>query len=222
MDLITASVKDGYLFVARTAKGVPEVIALAVLVPLVLVWLARKAEADHGSATAAESRSGVAAVGLLPIVTPLLMLATIVPYEYAVSSYPDARVLVTTMFVLVSGLVLWGVALGRLAAGLRFARRTFGGAVALALAVVVSVGLLAAAIRSTSGILTFADEARPYAQSWDTRDEKLRVAAGTNAELVPAASLRHMGGLAEIGRDPDEWINRCVAGTYGVGAVVAK
>jgi len=31
-----------------------------------------------------------------------------------------------------------------------------------------------------------------------------------------------MGGLAEIGRDPEEWINRCVAGTYGLEAVVAK
>jgi len=221
LELITASVKDGYLFVARTAKGVPEVIALAVLVPLVLVWLARQAEPD-GSATARQSRIGVAAVVLLPIVTPLLMLATIVPYEYAVSSYPDARVLITAMFVLVSGLVLWGLELGRLAAGLRFAGTRFGSAVALTLTAVVAIGLAAAAIRSTSGILAFADVARPYAESWDTRDGKLREAAGGNSDLVAAASLRHMGGLAEIGRDPDEWINRCVAGTYGVGAVVAK
>jgi hypothetical protein len=31
-----------------------------------------------------------------------------------------------------------------------------------------------------------------------------------------------LAGLAEIGHDPEEWINRCVAGTYGLGSVVAK
>jgi hypothetical protein len=31
-----------------------------------------------------------------------------------------------------------------------------------------------------------------------------------------------MGGLAEIGRDPKEWINRCLAGAYDLNSVVAK
>jgi hypothetical protein len=154
-------------------------------------------------------------------VTPILMLSTIAPYEFAVSSYPDARVLVTTMFVLVSALAAWGANLGNLFGRLQWASSAPVYAGALVLSAFVAIGLLGTSLRSASAILDTADDARAYAQSWDTRDEKLRqVAAG--AELVPAASLRHMGGLAEIGRDPEEWINRCVAGTYGLGSVVAK
>jgi hypothetical protein len=33
---------------------------------------------------------------------------------------------------------------------------------------------------------------------------------------------RNTGGLAEIGDNPDEWVNVCVADTYDVEAVVAK
>jgi hypothetical protein len=31
-----------------------------------------------------------------------------------------------------------------------------------------------------------------------------------------------MGGLAEIGDDPAEWVNHCIALTYDVDGVVAK
>ncbi len=41
-------------------------------------------------------------------------------------------------------------------------------------------------------------------------------------DFCTASSLRHMGGLAEIGEDRAEWINVCIAGAYDVGAVVAK
>jgi membrane protease YdiL (CAAX protease family) len=158
----------------------------------------------------------------LPIVTPILMWSTIAPYEFAVSSYPDARVLVTTMFVLITALVVWGANLGNLLARFPWMRSAPATAVALLLAVVLAVGLVATSRSATLATLGQAEAARAYAQSWDTRDGNLRQAAAAGAGLVPAASLRHMGGLAEIGRDPEEWINRCVAGTYGVGAVVAK
>jgi hypothetical protein len=30
-----------------------------------------------------------------------------------------------------------------------------------------------------------------------------------------------MGGLAEIGKDPTEWINRCVANSYGLERITS-
>jgi hypothetical protein len=90
------------------------------------------------------------------------------------------------------------------------------------IAVGVALVLLVASLRSASTTLGEVGVARAYALAWDERHLKLQQAAADNADQVAAASLRHMGGLAEIGRDPEEWINRCVAGTYGVGSVVAK
>jgi hypothetical protein len=159
---------------------------------------------------------------LLAIATPILMLSTIGPYEYAISSYPDARVLVTTMFVLISGLVLWGATLGKLIADSTWMRSRSAGRFAASLAAILVLALAVVSVRSASTILDQAEVARDYARSWDTRDRNLRSGASGEDAPVPAASLRHMGGLAEIGRDPEEWINRCVAGTYGLESVVAK
>jgi hypothetical protein len=63
---------------------------------------------------------------------------------------------------------------------------------------------------------------RDYAATWDHRDQVLRQAAIESPGVQAVASLRHMGGLAEIGDNPDEWVNVCVADTYDVEAVVAK
>jgi len=217
-----ATLKDGYLFLARTVKGSPQAIVLAIAVPCLLVLMRRLEDPDASSPRNGVEASSLLPLVLLPIVTPILMLATIAPYEYAVSSYPDARVLVTTMFVLISALVIWGAYLGRLLAGLpRMGARpaAIGG---LILAVMVAFGLVAASIQATRTILGGAAVGRDYARSWDVRDHNLRRSGAAHADQVAAASLRHMGGLAEIGRDPDEWINRCIAGTYAVGSVVAK
>jgi hypothetical protein len=220
---IEATLKDGYLFVARTAKGSPEILALAILLPALLVLL-RAGRAPNGTRTeTGSSRNHWIVLVLLPAVTVILMLSTIAPYEFAVSSYPDARVLVSAMFVLVTGLVIWGATLGGQVAqisGLDVSAASRLGV--LVLTTVVVGGLVLTAARSTSSILAGAADGRAYAQSWETRDVKLRQAAAAQTDQVTAASLRHMGGLAEIGRDPEEWINRCVAGTYGVGSVVAK
>jgi hypothetical protein len=50
----------------------------------------------------------------------------------------------------------------------------------------------------------------------------LTVIQGSKPQILAARSLTHMGGLAEIGFNPDEWINRCVAQTYGLEKVIAK
>ena len=217
-----ATLRDGYLFLARTVKGSPEAIVLSIALPCVLVLLfasERDPKAQTGKGAGVGS---LLPLLLLPIATPILMLSTIAPYEFAISSYPDARVLITTMFVLITGLAAWGAYLGKLLAGSTRMRSFPARLVALSLAVLVVVGLLAVSVRSASTILDQAEAARDYARSWDTRDRNLRQAAAAESGQVPAASLRHMGGLAEIGHDPEEWINRCVAGTYGVESVVAK
>jgi hypothetical protein len=158
---------------------------------------------------------------LLPFLTPVLMLSTIAPYEYAVSSYPDARVLVTTMFILAGGLVAWSAAVGRLLArALRGSERRAW--FASGVAALLVLGLMIAPIRDVPAIAASVDVAREYARTWDKRDADLRRLGDPGEGPVATPSLRHMGGLAEIGHDPEEWINRCVAGTYGLRAVVAK
>jgi hypothetical protein len=222
VELVQATLKDGYLFLARTVKGSPAAIALAVGLPCSLILIRDLAATARDSIGEGMRRRTVTVLILLPVLIPVLMLSTIAPYEYAISSYPDARVLVSTMFVLAGGLAVWGAALGRLLALTPVLKSRRGSLAALGLAGIATLGLALASIQDASSTLASAPVARSYAQTWDKRDADLRRIAHPGEGPVATPSLRHMGGLAEIGRDPEEWINRCVAGTYGLEAVVAK
>jgi hypothetical protein len=159
---------------------------------------------------------------LIPAATAGLVLAAIVPHQYAVSSYPEARVLVIPQFVLTLGLVAWGWTLGR---RLREVRIPDLGPSALWPA--IAFGLLAGAfvlvtLEQTRSVWQEIPAAREYAVAWQARHTFLNSAAAQAESQPAAASLRHMGGLAELSRNPDEWINRCVAWTYGLEGVIAK
>lgn len=219
-DVLARSLHDMYVFLARVGRDHTVNALLAVSVPAALAFVA--ARPAVASSPAPRPRTWLILVGI-PAVTAVLILATIVPYEYAVSSYPDDRVLITGQYVLGVAASGWGLALGGAAArGLR-PRHGLWQRIALGAA---GLGLLALLLRAS--FETYRDireplpVARAYAEAWDQRHEALSRAGAENVETVAAASLRHMGGLAELGRDPQEWINRCIAWTYGLDQVVAK
>ena len=219
-EILTRSAKDMYLFLARVGRDHTISAFLAVSLPgtLAFVTAARAGESSRPRS----NRTLPILVGL-PFITAVLVLATIVPYEYAVSSYPDERVLITTQFVLGLGMVSWGLVFGWAAA--RAMQRRIG---SVARVLSTAGGLLLLAVFLAAAVQTFRAIREPlpvaqaYAQAWDQRHQHLRLAAADDLETVAAASLRHMGGLAELGRDPEEWINRCIAWTYGLDQVVAK
>jgi hypothetical protein len=192
------------------------------MVPFLLAFFPSREDARQSQGKIEEPRKWGALVLLIPPCTALLMFATIAPYEYVVSTYPDGRVLVTTQFVLVAGLAAWGFAAGRLTrAVLPFSLIAKPGVYAAAWLVAlvpISVGVVRATLHSLEPLA----DAQEFAVTWDQRDHTIKLAVQGGEQVMSARSLNHMGGLAEIGRDPDEWINRCVAQSYGLKRVVAK
>jgi hypothetical protein len=119
-----------------------------------------------------------------------------------------------------------GIALWSFLAGLWFHKRfSNAGIMQLIMMILFLLGLGLHGfftVQSTRLALEDRDTMVSYANAWDERDRKLRAQESTGGESIAAASLTHMGGLAEIGYDPNEWINRCVASTYGLESVIAK
>jgi len=217
--LATRLIQDGRIFLARTARKVPAGLGLAVILPAALALGWQGVESSAAGFPQGQRRRLLAAIVLLPPLVGGLMLATMAPYEFAVADYPDARLLVTSLFVLVAGLSMWGFLLGTAVA--RFApRHTRPAGMALGVAAVFLA--LAAAIPGTQRVGLRLPDVQSFAAGWEARDQALRMAAARGIEQTAAASLPHMGGLAEIGYDPDEWVNRCVAQTYGLKRVIAK
>jgi hypothetical protein len=159
-----------------------------------------------------------------PFLTYFLVALTFAPSEYAISSYPDARVLITTQFILGLGLAAWGWLLGMLwrLVGNRVAPiRWQGATTAILLPLGLAIGALAMRTELTDS-RAMLSKMQGFSQTWDVRDATIRQAATEGVTELRARSLTHMDGLAELERDPDEWINRCIAQYYGLESIVAK
>jgi hypothetical protein len=220
--LVAATLRDWYVFTARTVKWhFLNIALLSVSAALAGFWSGVQEQVE-----AARARRLLPELGWflgIPFFTFVLMCASIAPYEYAISSFPDARVLITTVYIMFVGILGWGFLLGSWVARMKIPSRLWVQSIALTIAV-VSVSLFF--VYTRQAVLTAVAEQevmRSYAAAWDERDRNLHVAAEDGLTVVYAASLTHMGGgLAELGYNPDEWINRCIANTYGFDQVIAK
>jgi len=220
--LIEATLRDWYIFTARTVKWhFLSIVLLSASGALTGFWLGSRERS--GMDQTRQLRSEIGWIVGIPLLTFFLMCASIAPYEYAISSFPDARVLITTVYILLIGILGWSFLLGTWTAAVQDASSPWIKHVALSVAL-VGTGLFF--IYTRQAVLSAVEEQeamRGYATAWDERDRNLRLAAGHGLTVVYAASLPHMGGgLAELGYDPDEWINRCIANTYRIDQVIAK
>ena len=216
--LVSNSFYDWYIFTARTVKSMPIALLIAFLLPTVLLLIS---SIKHSQFKLTKKQS-VGLLILIPFLTFLLMLATIVPYEFALSSYPDARVLITTQYVFISGMVAWGIILSGEFSKFLEIQKPYRQAARTVAALLVILGLTFLSANTIHRALAPIGEYRDFARSWDARHAFLQTIPEGSEEIIQTASLTHMGGLAEIGYDEDEWVNRCVAWFYGLEGVVAK
>lgn len=151
-----------------------------------------------------------------------MLLATMAPSEYALSAYPDGRVMITGVFVVVMAAGLGGVFFAGLTRRLLPLGRK-GSAVLRALSSAAAATLLAVlVVVSMQRAAVYLGDAQGFAAAWDSRDRAIHAALARGENEIPVASLTHMAGLAEVSRDPNDWVNRCLADAYGLKRVTAK
>jgi hypothetical protein len=218
--IVEQSIRDLYVFSVISLRSAPIALLLTVLFPAgVIVYSYAKPQGHNDPMSV---RTALVLLVLIPLTTALAMLATIAPYRYAIGYYPDGRVLITTRYFLVLGMALWGTVLGLLLQLLiRMSQRGKEGVSAG----LIGLSLLLLAFMSFNALHAPEppiEELRQYAQAWDNRDRALMTAARNGELETSAASLTHMGGLDELTRNPDDWVNRCIAWTYGLDRVIAK
>lgn len=216
-EVLARSARDAFIFGATLVKYHRPPLALAFVIPLAAALLPSNDE-SRGIRSA---RWSWIVITCLPLASFVLVAAAMFPSEYALSSYPDGRVLITAAFAVVACIMLWSVELSRVLmarpwfrAGRRYSKPLLliG---ALLIAALVSGSLLAE-------VRQMAPDLRSFAASWDQRDDSIRRAAAEGIRQLEVASLAHLGGLAEVEHDPDSWINRCIAQAYGLETVTPK
>jgi uncharacterized membrane protein len=160
----------------------------------------------------------------LPIVAPAflgyaLILATTAPYVYTIGTYPDDRVLVTAQYILDCTLALCGFELGLLAS--RHSRASLGARVlaSRSLPYAVAVISLASCLWATQRIWTRVPEMRAYARSWDQRHTEIQRAVRGGATSLVVERLPRLADLGDVSREPERWINICIARAYGLESI---
>jgi hypothetical protein len=150
-----------------------------------------------------------------------LCFCCFLPASYALSAAPPSRALVVPQFVLVCTLASLGWVGGR-AIGAHLSRGHTGRRPAFdlapaALALLLSLPVVATARRTFSQ----AGKARALARLWDRHDAEMRawVARGEKRLTVPVAY--NIGGTDLMKRDPQWYVNHCVAVFYGAESVTA-
>lgn len=220
--LIKKSIVDVYIFSVISFRQHPHLVVLSVILPALSGFLTYQGENFKRPLSSGDWAKWLLPLIVVPAFTALLILASIMPSEYAISSYPDGRVLIMSQYFLFLGLALWGLSIGARVRSLVAVETKW---VLSTASLVFGLIACALAVLGFIAVRTITDEvsgARQNAIAWDKRDITLKNIVEEDGVPIAVPSLHHMGGLAEIGYDPDEWINRCVAQAYEVDAVVAK
>jgi len=222
LELIKKSLFDVYIFSVISFRRQPYIVVLSVILPALIGFLTFSERSLKKPFRKSDWVRWLCPLLVIPVLTAGLILASIMPSEYAISSYPDDRVLIMPVYFLFLGLVLWGLSIGSRVRSLAPIETRWVLSTASLAFGLIACSLSVFGFNAARTITDEASGARQNAIAWDKRDNTLKNIVEEEGVPIAVPSLHHMGFLAEIGYDPNEWINRCVAQAYGVDAVVAK
>jgi hypothetical protein len=217
-ELVYLTFRYPVTFVKNTLYHTPISSTIALLVPgLLALFLPTRRNTEESFAF--PKRKIFPFLIIIPFVAYLLIAGSMAPSFYATATFPVERVLITAQFILVTAFTIWSLLLG-------ITFRPYLGKVpdhsAIVLGFIVLL-IISGAFTSSQKTLSRLPEAQIVAGLWDARDQSIRQEVAAGAEEISAVSLPHMSpGLAELSTDPNDWVNRCMALSYGLSKVTAK
>jgi hypothetical protein len=155
-------------------------------------------------------------IALIPIGVFLLIFCISAPTAYGMLAYPEKRVLMLALIVLVMGIFSIGFSLGLL--GVSILRPTLRlRMIAIVLVLILSVYPL----YSLQSISVMRDFYRSRASLWDQQQEEiLKQIASGETDLVVTALDAH-AEIAEMRDYSGFWVNLCTAQYYNVDTIIA-
>jgi hypothetical protein len=218
-ELVYLSLSHTFFFTKISFYNNPIPSLMALLAPALLaLYLPIKKNPDDPS-TIKQSNKVISLLVGIPILVYLFIAGVMAPSYYATADHPPDRALITAQFILILAFTSWSLLLG-IFYRWRFRKTTLHSPLILFF---ILVFLIAGTIISSQQILGGLPDAQMYASLWDARDLNIRQDIASGAAEISAASLPHISpGLAELSIDPGDWVNRCLASTYGLSKVTGK
>ena len=195
---------------------------LSLVLPAVLAF-GLQPQAPEWAVDPALGRRELAGLFVLSAVAGfILIVLCFAPGVYSMSTTLPPRARLIPAFVTVCVTVYWGYLAG-VALRQTDQRAAKDSVLRGALASLVVVALLVLSpIASARRTLALAPRAREYASTLDRRDQEILDARQRGWTRLAVPLIYNPEGLAEIASDPNHWVNRCVAGYYGLDTIVAS
>ena len=213
------SLRHAAAFSAKSFINAPISSLIPFLIPGLLALSLPKNQNGNAASSSPQRNKVILNLIGIPVIVYLLIVATITPSVFATAAYPAERALITAQFVLICALAFWSLLLGH------FLRGYLGKLTAhpTLIWVVIVLLLMSGAIISSQKTRSRLPDAQTFASLWDERDQNIRQEISAGVQKISAASLPHMSpGLGELSKDPNDWVNLCLALSYGLTEVVAK
>ncbi len=148
-----------------------------------------------------------------------LVMVTMLPTEYYLHSYPDARTLTIPYFVIVMSVLLFGIILGHMLWVIKgFIKVNW----LLAISIPLLVSVIFISTLTTRRIVVQIPESIAFAQMWDQRDQYLRTAKTQGETEVSAPGLPIWNGVHDLALEPDNWVNTCMAWYYDFTRITGR
>ncbi|MBN1995842.1 MAG: hypothetical protein JW953_24360 [Anaerolineae bacterium] len=161
--------------------------------------------------------------GLSCVVGYLLVMFCVAPSVYAIASPLVPRAGVIPQFLLICFMVGWGYFAGLLLKqSLPLSWKKASPCWTIFASAFLIVFLVVGPVASTKRTFSLAPMAKMYASIWDERDAGIKSAKAQGHMNLAVPALPPIGGIEDLGSDPNYWLNNCVAKYYGIYSIVAQ
>lgn len=153
----------------------------------------------------------------------VLLLAIVFPVVVLMRAYPEPRAITLPNYYITIALICLGALLNRFLSQVPV-RQRFAKSERLTAAIKVSMLILvfALTLSAVSQFVRDYSSLKDYAARWDNRQARIieARAAGITRITVPGLESRDL--VADIGDDPDDWVNACMAAYYGMEKITGR
>jgi hypothetical protein len=158
---------------------------------------------------------------LLPVVAYVLIASICAPTIYAYSSFPEQRAQTLAIYVFILVVVLLGYQIGNILflIKLRLNRKISSWANWFFLASLVILAIYP--VRAVINYVPEIQHTRNFGIARDKREIAIQKAISNNIYDLNVQAINSQHGIQELTEDPNNWVNRCVADSYGLESITA-
>jgi hypothetical protein len=151
---------------------------------------------------------------LIPMVVIFLITSIAAPTAYGMMAYPEKRVLMLALMILVLGVFSEGVLLGHFLTSMGFINQPLHVLAGIAVLLLSMYPMLA--IPDISAMIRFY-QAR--AELWDQQQQEILAQIGQGQQDLVVMALDAHAEMAEMREDSSFWVNLCTAQYYNVDTI---